>query len=299
MPVFGPGTELCEDNSFQDFTGDDSNPNWTKWIETESPGDGTAELTAYRADAFHKGVAVRMKTTGTTSYTRLDSTCLTASVGSPLYVYLRAKKLSGTGLMVYIREHSDVGCTAYTGSTLLVNNPEIEEVWTVYGAGFDGWDGGTNSYKIRIQQFAVEVDMLIDTVSIRASSYFTPWGENPAGSTSYTARDYRLNSPLARYVEVTQKNAYEDGWCVSACVYTDHTTDAIVRRALTSGTVSNQFWSFITNDGSNNISFAITTGVGGIGSPPGEGSSCRPSRRSRHIWCQWTSGRLTCCEYLN
>jgi len=258
MPIFGPGTELCEDNSFENFTGDDSNPDWAKWIETESPGDGTAELTAYRADVFHKDIAVRMKTTGTTSYTRLDTLCMTTSVGSPLYVYLRAKKISGTGLMVYVREYSDAGCTSYTGSTLLVNEPEVEKVWTVYGAAFDGWDGGTNSYKIRIQQFAVEVDMLIDTVSVRAGSYFTPWGENPSGSTSFTARDYRLHNVLSDYTESEAKLGFEDGFCIDGWLYTDWAGgDSVQRYAFGTPTATDDQFYLLANDGSNNISFTV------------------------------------------
>jgi len=263
MAAHDQGTELLENNAWQQITsGDDSAPDFTDWTETRTPGDGTATITVYRADSIY-GHAARLKTTGTTSEARLRSECMAATSSTVYTAYLKAKRLTNEVVdfsIVYFL-YSDGACANQTAWGYVVSSTDLTEVWEEYLGTFTT-AADTNSIRIQFPYYRSTADYLVDAASVKAGSYRKPWVHNPVGTTTYTARNHRLDSPLARFDETTQKLAYEDGWCVSACVYTDHTTDSTVHRALNSGTVSNQFWSLITNDGSDNISFAVTTGVG-------------------------------------
>jgi hypothetical protein len=81
---------------------------------------------------------------------------------------------------------------------------------------------GINSIKLRIRNVTSTADVLIDTVSVKAASYRTPWVHNlAAGSTTANARDYRLFNTLSARSDVLREDMYESGFCASAWVYTD------------------------------------------------------------------------------
>ncbi len=240
MAIFGAYTEILSDNSFETFTGDDSNPTFTHWTALETPGNGTANITAYRADTKHGDVAIRSVTTGTTSYTLLVSGCKTTGIGSDVYVSAQLKALAGVGRMVFqFRQWESVDCsTGYIGVNQFYDTGGVvsDPTWTEYGDLFGSgeWDGTAASYELRIYiAYQKAADVLIDTISLKAASYHTPWIHKLAGAeTAYSARDYRLHNPLADYSEELDEDMYESGFCVSTWVYSDWAGDDGANRDL-------------------------------------------------------------------
>jgi len=252
IAVFSQGEELIPYNSYEIVVGDDSSPTFTGWTKIGA-------VTAYRAATKHGNVSARMKRTG--ADVSLTSSCIGVSASTAYYVFVDAKSITGDPL--YIIEYdpyTSADCTTGQQSTVEIVTGSTSSVWAEAG-DTKTTAVGINSLKLRVRQTSGG-SAIYDAISLKASSYRKPWVHNSgAGTTIFNARNYIIHNPLSDFIETEQKYGYEDGFCVSACVYTDYTTDGTVHRALTSGTVSDQYWSFITNDGSNNISFAVTTGA--------------------------------------
>jgi hypothetical protein len=228
MPIFGQYGDILDNNSFETVTGADSGGNFDDWTETEFAGNGTANITAYRADTKHGNISARLKTTGTTSYATLDGECI-AGGSSDILVRANFKKLSGSANMfISILQYSSADCsTGFLEQTDLRAGGDVNSVWQEYPIVMDSWNGSVSSYKLRIQNYQSEADVLVDVAGIGSKigdvTYRVPWTHLPSGdvSVSYAARNYQLHNPLADWIEEEQAYGYTDGWCISTWVYTD------------------------------------------------------------------------------
>lgn len=264
---FGQYTEQLDNNYFGSFTGDDSNPDIADWLETEESGDGTAVIAAYRADVFYADVAVRMTTTGTTSYARLDQ-CVPVSSSTAYYGYALLKKLSGviSGALIGVVEYSDGACANYVTEQVLFAG-DIEKTWKTYGDAFTT-DGTTNSVVFRVFPYQVAADFLVGAVSLKAAPYHTPFIPCASGAAPCTAtsRQYELHNPLSDFIEAEQKYGYEDGFCADAWVWTPWAGDDGINRYIlnvpsTAG--SNNRWSLQKHD-ADILVFSIYDSAGGL-----------------------------------
>jgi hypothetical protein len=257
MAVFGAYTELIDDNSFETFTGTDDNPTLTHWTQPT----GT---TMYRADRRHGDVAVKITVPG--SSTLLTGSCETASIGSDIYLSAYVKKFSGSGSIgVRMAEYDAANCTTLL-SYNTISDHTITDDWDFIGGDFlsGAWDGSTSSYKF-ILSSSDTVDYLVDTVSVKAASYPTPWVHNlGAGSTAYNLRDYRLYNPLSGHIRSEDKDGYEDGFCFAALMYNDWEADDSVAHVIasvpTTGGTSN-VWS-LSKTSSDRIQLVLYDGAG-------------------------------------
>jgi len=263
---FGQHTEQLDNNYFAAFSGDDSNPDFADWTETETAGDGTASVTAYRAMTKHGNVAVRLKTTGTTSSVELSSECLTAGVGSDIYGEASALAIDeSTILEIGVVEYSDVACSGSLAITYL-HLGSINGVWNTFGDSKSTWDGSANSYRLFARVRNQTGDVLIDALSVKEASYRTPFIPCPTGSgtCTATARDHRLHNPLSDFDETTQKYGYEDGFCASAWVYTDWVGDDGIAHYVFAvpGTAGNNNRWHILKDAADNLIWRIYDNAG-------------------------------------
>jgi hypothetical protein len=228
MAIFGQYTEITENNSFETDAGTDDAPNWNDWTETEVAGDGTSNITAYRADVKHGDIAARLSITGTTATASLRGECETVGIGADLYIYLDAISFLGlTATMTIVLTEFDTAACATELATQTIYSGTVTEYHEIYGGLIDTWNGSTSSYYITITLQTGAGDVIIDTVSVKAASYFTPWIENPSGSGTTTAnsRQYELHNPLSDYCESEDDDCYASGFCASAWVYTDWAGD--------------------------------------------------------------------------
>lgn len=226
MALFGQYTELCDDNSFETFTGDDSNPNFTNWTESETAGDGTANITAYRADVIHDDVSVRLSITGTTSSALVISSCEAVTPSDVVYVDSKARKISGTaGYWIVLVEYTDGACSTGAAFRDIRAAADIGEAWDNYGGVF-ALAGTTNSVAVRFYNYRSASDILVDAVSLKVSPYRTPWVHNEgAGSTTYNDRPMVLMNPLSEWSNELQERMYESGFCYSSWIYSDWSND--------------------------------------------------------------------------
>ena len=242
--IFGQQIELVPYNSFETVVGDDSNPVFTGWTIVNIAGDGTATTTIYRDETKHGNIAVRMKSSGSTAANISTSNCIPVTPLATYYPYLSGKQLGGSRSNLYlnVNSYSDGACANYV-SAASVRTSSISSVFEVLKP-FVFPNGvtvgaGTNSVTIQIVNYGsyagaaptftgtASSDILIDAVSFKAATYFTPWVHNPgAGTTTYNARDYRIRNTLA---DQTYAGTYPylTGWCGGVWIYTDWSgTDA-------------------------------------------------------------------------
>lgn len=254
MGVFGEFTELCDDNSFETFTGDDSNPSYPQWGES-----GTL---AYRADKRHGAVSARM-----ISSSSMSSGCIIGG-GTDVYVELFSKYINGgtEDLSIWFREYDTGICTDQLQIDMTTDCDSGAD-WTACYKLVEAadWHADTSSYKIQIVNQAGNV--LVDTVSIKVASHRTPWVHNEgAGSTTYNDRDYRLYNPLVEYIQDENAYGYENGFCFAALVHNDweadDATEHIITFISTTGGTSN-LWS-LSKTSSNRIQFVLYDSAGAL-----------------------------------
>jgi hypothetical protein len=281
--VFGQQTELVPYNSFEIVVGDDSNPAITGWTIVNITGDGTATTTIYRDETKHGNIAVRMKSSGSTAANISTSNCIPVTPLATYYPYLSGKQLGGSRSNLYlnVNSYSDGACANYV-SAASVRTSSISSVFEVLKP-FVFPNGitvgvGTNSVTLQVVNYGsyagaapaftgtASSDILIDAVSFKAGTYFTPWTHNPgAGTTTYNARDYRIRNTLA---DQTYSGTYPylTGWCGAAWVYTDYNGSQIVGNytlAVVPATAgANNFW-YIHLENGNYIAFYLNDGAGG------------------------------------
>lgn len=268
MPVFDAYTELVQNNSFETVVGDDSNPNFTNWTDYGVVGDGSFSVTAYRADTVHEDVALRFKTTGTTSRANADSDCIAVAGSTDYYITALTKKLDPTSTADYwviLVEHDNGVCS----SAILSNTIYRGDISTVWGREVDGvvtTNVATQSVNLALVLYQSASDVIIDTVSVKAASYFVPWTENVAGAgtTTYTARNYQVHNPLSDYIESESSDAYLSGFCVSTWVWTSWTGVTGGGRYIlyVPGTAGNNNRWEIRKTGSNNMAFYVYDNAG-------------------------------------
>lgn len=267
MSLFGQYVELCDDNSFETLTGDDSDPNFTNWTESETAGDGSASITAYRHVKKHGEVSARMALTGTTSEASLTSACETVSSSTDYHVGVFSRKLSGTAdLRVQLIEYSDGACSSALATTS-VNASDVSGQWTWYG-GEVTTNGSASSAEMVVTSYQSASDIVVDLASLKAASYYTPPVHNEgAGSTTYNKREYVLNNPLARRSSLAGEDLYESGYCISQWVYTDWSGDDDVTHGLfqVDGTAGNNN-QIMAEKRSNNIVYLWVWDSGGTSS---------------------------------
>ena len=216
MACYGGYTEQTDNNSFEAYTGDPSDGEFSDWTEG-------GNVTAYLADSKHGNVSLRMQGGSMTSE------CFTVGQGADLYVELSAKELDGGGgtIEVWLREYDTGFCTTQLALTTIITCTP-GGVYDDCGALIEAatWNASTSSYKIQIVD-SVDGDMLVDCVSVKAASYRTPWVHCPTGSGSvtYSARQYDLFNPLSSYCESEDGYCYVSGFCASVWFYTDWNGD--------------------------------------------------------------------------
>lgn len=225
MAIFDQYIELIENNSEETYTGDDSVPDFSDWVDVESAGDGTAVLSAYHADVFHGSTVARMSTTGTTSYIYQQSNCSTTGLGSTLAIEAVTKKFSGTAaFQIVLHEFDSATCTTELATNTIIDT-DIEQAWKIQSGSFTAgsWHGSTSSYYIRVQSMQSAADFLVDSISVKVADHHTPWIHCPDGSatTTYNARDYRLHNPLSDYIPEEHAEAFDSGACMGVVLYTD------------------------------------------------------------------------------
>jgi hypothetical protein len=266
MAAFGAHTEIVVDNSGESPAGGDDAPDWPDWVETETAGDGTSAITAYRADTKHGDIAFRLATTGTTSEAQIDQ-CFTCSSSTNYYVYGSFKEISGNAstLDFYVEEYSGASCTTLVTTNFIAQDQDVPEgTWEEYGDAFT--TGGTTvSCKMVILSDSAG-DILVDTLTFRSGTYRKPWVENPtgAGTTTYNIRDYALANPLGGWSDVEDEYGWESGFCVSFWWYTDWNAQAanppIMNAVGTAGNVNRWYFTFISNE---SMRFYLYDGAGG------------------------------------
>jgi hypothetical protein len=254
MAIFGEYTEELDNNGFESYTGDPSDGNFADWIEG-------GNITAYLADSKHGDVSARLRGGS------LTGECI-AGTPTQLYVELSAKQLENRGgtIEVWGRQYDTGFCTNQLAiNTVVTCTPG--SVYETCGGLLDSINPATSSYKIQIVD-AVDGDMLIDNVSVKDAPYHTPWVHCPTGSGSvtYNAKQYELDSPLARYVDSEGGYAYASGFCGWAWLYTDWAgDDGVTHQILTSpGTAGvNNRW-IINKPNSNNVQFVLYDAAGAL-----------------------------------
>jgi hypothetical protein len=234
LASFSQQIEIVVDNSGESPAGGDDSPNWPDWVETETAGDGTSAITAYRADTKHADLSFRLRTTGTTSEAQIDQ-CIACSSSTDYYAYGSFKEVTGnvSTLDFYVEEYSGASCATLVTTNYIAQDQDVPEgSWTEYGDTFE--TGGTTvSCKVVILSDSAG-DILVDTVSMKAKNIRTPWVENPtgAGTTSYSVRTYYLNNPMAEWFEADGEYGWENGFCVSFWVYLDYSSHTVNPRFI-------------------------------------------------------------------
>jgi hypothetical protein len=205
-----------------------------------SAGDGTASITAYRADTKSGNVAVRLKTTGTTSYVGVISSCIPVSPSTDYYFEVTGKSIStgschsyacAQSFYGYFAQFTDGACanqTSYSTAEIVTDFPKT---WKTYGTQ-KTTSGSTNSIKLYFSNYHFDGDYLIDTVSMKAGTYHTPWVQNAgAGTTTYNVRNLAIRNTLADPTN-TGVYPYTTGFCASTWVYTDYSGAGITAHKI-------------------------------------------------------------------
>jgi len=259
MALFGSKVDLLDNNDFSEFTGDDSSPDWDTWDETVQPDGDTATLTAYRADSRHGSVSMRFRTERDTGWPTITvySKCLTTGVGDDIHLYLYAKKLSGTAnFRMAIARYTDGACSVGAGGVFTIRSYSDIEAgqWNLLEGTMEAadWSGTENSYKVQLVSSQSSpnpptADFLIDTISLKEGTYYTPWSHCADGAApcTYNARDYRLHNPLSDRSDILREDMYESGFCYSAWLYSDWSADGGFH----------VFYTIPTTGGSDNVSY--------------------------------------------
>lgn len=227
MPIFEQQTEMIPNNSFETNTGTPESPAFTGWTATLSNGDGTATLTDYYDEPRHGSHSARIKLTGTTSYGYISTACLPASPLTTYFAYAYTKLLSGNAyFMVDVTEYSDAACTMNVVPNYVVNGANSAPSWQYQGGSAFTTAATTNFVKLSVGKFMspghlIPSDLLIDTVSLKPATHFTPWVHMPtAAGVTYNSRDYRVHNPLSD-MKPNGRYAYQDGFCAGVWVWTD------------------------------------------------------------------------------
>jgi hypothetical protein len=233
-------------------TGDDSAPTFTGWTVF-----GSGVKTAYRDYAKHGLVSIRTKTTSAVSE-RIQQ-CIPASPSTAYYMSYNSKTLSGTpNIYLQAAEYSDVGCSAYVTYHVITSGPQEDDE---HGGTFTT-NVATNS--ILFDMYAPHNsigDILIDSVSLKAGSYRTPWVSNPgAGSSSYSSRVYKLHNTLSD-AKPDGSYPWSAGFCASTWIYSDWdganspTVSTGILNTNQGGGPANAWYLGI--DGTHNLLFAL------------------------------------------
>jgi hypothetical protein len=266
-------------NSFETVVGDDSNPVFTGWTIVNIAGDGTATTTIYRDETKHGNIAVRMKSSGSTAANISTSNCIPVTPLATYYPYLSGKQLGGSRSNLYlnVNSYSDGACANYV-SAASVRTSSISSVFEVLKP-FVFPNGvtvgaGTNSVTLQAVNYGsyagaaptftgtASSDILIDAVSFKAGTHYTPWTHNPgAGTTTYNARVYYINNTLATQ-SYNGTYPYQNGFCSSLWIYTDFGGDEFDGNLFpmtTSGATN--YW-YIRLENLGYVTFALADSAG-------------------------------------
>lgn len=272
MAVFDTKTEKIPYNSFETIVGDDSDPTITGWSKTVSAGDGTASITAYRDSTQHGNVAIRMKTTGTTSSAMVGSNCISVSPSTDYYFEVYGKTLSkGSchGLYCsltnigYFHKYTDGACSNDNGWTMGAINTDMDNVYRPYGVKVNT-DVGTNSIQLYYTNYHYDADVLLDSFSMKAGSYRTPFVHNSgAGTTSYNTRTYQVHNTLTD-AKPDGTYPWATGWCMSAWIYSDWAGDDGADHGIIEvhPTAGNNNWIALAKNSANEVTFNIYDSAG-------------------------------------
>jgi hypothetical protein len=189
-------------------------------------------------------------------------------------VSLEGKSLSPTNFIILGGyEYTDAACTVGGGQVFYRFPATIGGTFSSDGAAFTS-GVGTNSVIVFIRAYNIVTvstiqDVLIDSVSLKAGSYRTPWVHNSGpGSSSYSARTYALHNVLSDSKPDGTK-AYANGFCVGGWYYNDWNWDTgagaetIHKIFAIPGTVgSNNRVEVYINTSSDEVLFLIYDSVG-------------------------------------
>lgn len=221
MAVFDTKTELIPYNSFETVTGDDSAPTFTGWTTS-------SYTTAYRNETNHGNISVRIKISGAGTLRDVLSTCIPISPATTYYMEASVKSFSPENFVsLGGYEFTDGACSAGGTQRFFKIPMSVGSNFAVDGGSLTSL-AGTNSIQLFVRAYNVIPtfqDILIDSVSLKAGSYRTPWVHNPGvGSVSYNRRDYKLNNVLVE-PKPDGSYPYTAGWCAGMWVYTDWAGD--------------------------------------------------------------------------
>lgn len=260
--IFGQQTELCPNNSFEANTGSDHAPLFTYW-------NVSGVATAYRGESKHGNIALRTHVTGVGNATVIDTDCISATSSTAYYGSFSGKQLmtrGGSLVHLILREFSDAACATFVDNLFMVNGwsaPQLSTNFSELG-GTVTTGVGINSVQLEVQVYngaPTEQDILIDTVSLKAGSYRTPWVHNSgAGTTTYNARDYRIRNTLADPIASTGAYPYATGFCTGGWFWTEGSaTRGFLEAPGTAG--NNNRW-FVSMNNPTELDFAIFDSAG-------------------------------------
>jgi len=261
MGIFDTYTELCTNNAFEDFTGDDSSPNFTQWIQS-----GT--ITAYRSSPKHGNVSARLISNGNGDVERLTANCIAVSPATVYYMYSAIKKLSSDSyVFLGYNSYTDGACANFDAqNTIFATSTLAQPVWKDIGSTFTT-GGSINSIRPWLQTYnisgVIHQDVLFDSVSVKEASYRTPWVSSAVGG--YDERDYRLHNPLSDYSEELDEYMYESGFCTGAWIFSDWADDGVDHYILqVPGTAGSNNRMILYKSGVNQATFRIYDGAAGF-----------------------------------
>jgi hypothetical protein len=270
--LFGPLTELLPQNSFENPTGEDSNPSFPGWGGAVQGAGATRS--AYRADTKHGQVAWRCKTTDTNSYCWQLSGCIAATPSTSYFTYAGTKTVVGRPKVTLWRgEYTSGDCTGSPAWSKAYEQYITNGAWSYTAAAAFTTGAGTNSFFYEVDVGSPGLsdpsEILVDTLSVKPGEFWTPWIANGGATTATTQRTLIVHNPL--YAIGNQGDflpngnyAYSGGWCASTWVYSDWAgNDGVFHYVLsvpaTSG--SNNYWA-IYKYSSNSIFFEVYDSVG-------------------------------------
>jgi hypothetical protein len=256
--AFGDKVQLIPYNSFETQIGDDSNPTYTGWTITNTPGDGTARVITNRIDNFHGNISPRLITTGTTSKSEIKSSCLTTGIGGNIYSYLKYKISKGQdNLNLKIHPFNSVDCTIDPLLESLFTE-KIDSEWKEVRGLYNSWPVGTNSYQLSVSTSG-KSDITIDTVDLKQQIFRTPWiSNNTAGPVTYLFEDNRLTNPTSEY-NGTNYN-YQNGFCIGMWIFNPWPLDSGLTHVfwVIPGTAVNNNRSQVSKTvGSNRLDYSV------------------------------------------
>jgi hypothetical protein len=220
MSVFVSEILYIDNNSFETISsGTDANPDFADWTETETVGDGTAAITAYRNDPMHGNIAARVRLTGTTSSASLDSECQTAQIGFNMFAYVKAKAFEDA---VYTTKGDFKAEGSWNGSTssylirLLFDNSNF----SIQLLEYDALGCITLLETNTLYSESAITDILVDTVFLARTVIKEPWAHTASGdgTTSYSRKKITMNNPISNYIESEEAFGFTDGYCISMWV---------------------------------------------------------------------------------